>query len=87
MCGFGPSASMLTPSFAQVRGMLGRRATGEALADVGRSYNLSHSTISRLLRSGMFALVRVLVCVFVTAPVSDTAYGTLKAAHRPMQGC
>jgi hypothetical protein len=60
-------ASMLTPSFAQARGMLGRRATGEALADVGRSYNLSHSTISRLCRSGMFALVRVLVCVFVTA--------------------
>jgi DNA invertase Pin-like site-specific DNA recombinase len=27
---------------------LARRAAGEALADIGRSYNVSHSTISRL---------------------------------------
>jgi DNA invertase Pin-like site-specific DNA recombinase len=27
---------------------LGRRANGEALVDIGRSYNVSHSTISRL---------------------------------------
>ena len=27
---------------------LARRAAGEALAEIGRSYNVSHSTISRL---------------------------------------
>jgi DNA invertase Pin-like site-specific DNA recombinase len=26
---------------------IGRRAAGEALVDIGRSYNVSHSTISR----------------------------------------
>jgi DNA invertase Pin-like site-specific DNA recombinase len=32
----------------QVAEALSRRAAGEALADIGRSYGVSHSTISRL---------------------------------------
>ena len=32
----------------QVREALGRRDAGEPLAEIGRSYNVSHSTISRL---------------------------------------
>jgi hypothetical protein len=32
----------------QREGALVRRAAGEALAEIGRSYNVSHSTISRL---------------------------------------
>jgi DNA invertase Pin-like site-specific DNA recombinase len=36
----------LTPH--QVREALGRRAAGEPLVEIGRSYNVSHSTISRL---------------------------------------
>jgi DNA invertase Pin-like site-specific DNA recombinase len=32
----------------QVQEALARREAGEALADIGRSYNVSHSTISRL---------------------------------------
>jgi DNA invertase Pin-like site-specific DNA recombinase len=32
----------------QVAEAKGRRAAGEALAEIGRSYNVSHSTISRL---------------------------------------
>jgi DNA invertase Pin-like site-specific DNA recombinase len=32
----------------QIREALARRATGEALTDIGRSYGVSHSTISRL---------------------------------------
>jgi DNA invertase Pin-like site-specific DNA recombinase len=28
---------------------IARRAAGEALVDIGRSYNVSHSTISRLV--------------------------------------
>jgi DNA invertase Pin-like site-specific DNA recombinase len=36
----------LTPH--QIREAIARRATGEALTDIGRSYNVSHSTISRL---------------------------------------
>jgi DNA invertase Pin-like site-specific DNA recombinase len=36
----------LTPH--QVQEALGRRAAGEPLVEIGRSYNVSHSTISRL---------------------------------------
>ncbi len=36
----------LTPH--QVREALARREAGESLTDIGRSYNVSHSTISRL---------------------------------------
>ena len=36
----------LTPH--QRQEALARRAAGEALAEIGRSYNVSHSTISRL---------------------------------------
>jgi DNA invertase Pin-like site-specific DNA recombinase len=32
----------------QIREALNRREAGETLADIGRSYNVSHSTISRL---------------------------------------
>jgi len=32
----------------QIKEALARKQTGEALADIGRSYNVSHSTISRL---------------------------------------
>ena len=32
----------------QVQEALARRANGEALTDIGRSYGVSHSTISRL---------------------------------------
>jgi DNA invertase Pin-like site-specific DNA recombinase len=32
----------------QVSEALARKANGEALAEIGRSYNVSHSTISRL---------------------------------------
>lgn len=32
----------------QILEALARREAGEALADIGRSYNVSHSTISRL---------------------------------------
>jgi DNA invertase Pin-like site-specific DNA recombinase len=32
----------------QIQEALARREQGEALADIGRSYNVSHSTISRL---------------------------------------
>ncbi len=32
----------------QVKEAVTRREAGEALADIGRSYNVSHSTISRL---------------------------------------
>jgi DNA invertase Pin-like site-specific DNA recombinase len=32
----------------QIQEALARRKQGEALADIGRSYNVSHSTISRL---------------------------------------
>jgi DNA invertase Pin-like site-specific DNA recombinase len=32
----------------QIAEALRRRAEGEALADIGRSYGVSHSTISRL---------------------------------------
>jgi DNA invertase Pin-like site-specific DNA recombinase len=32
----------------QVQEALARRERGEALAEIGRSYNVSHSTISRL---------------------------------------
>jgi DNA invertase Pin-like site-specific DNA recombinase len=32
----------------QINEALARRANGEALADIGRSYGVSHSTISRL---------------------------------------
>jgi DNA invertase Pin-like site-specific DNA recombinase len=35
-------------SHHQIREALARREAGEALADIGRSYNVSHSTISRL---------------------------------------
>jgi len=33
----------------QVREALARKASGEALAEIGRSFNVSHSTISRLI--------------------------------------
>ncbi len=36
----------LTPY--QIKEAITRRAAGEALAEIGRSYNVSHSTISRL---------------------------------------
>jgi helix-turn-helix protein len=36
----------LTPH--QIAEAMRRRDAGEALADIGRSYNVSHSTISRL---------------------------------------
>jgi DNA invertase Pin-like site-specific DNA recombinase len=36
----------LTPH--QIAEALARRSAGEALAEIGRSYNVSHSTISRL---------------------------------------
>jgi DNA invertase Pin-like site-specific DNA recombinase len=36
----------LTPF--QIKEALARRETGETLADIGRSYGVSHSTISRL---------------------------------------
>jgi DNA invertase Pin-like site-specific DNA recombinase len=36
----------LTPH--QIAEALARKATGEALIEIGRSYNVSHSTISRL---------------------------------------
>jgi len=32
----------------QIKEVLARKQTGEAMADIGRSYNVSHSTISRL---------------------------------------
>jgi DNA invertase Pin-like site-specific DNA recombinase len=32
----------------QIKEALARRASGESLADIGRSYGVSHSTISRL---------------------------------------
>ena len=32
----------------QITEAIQRRANGEALADIGRSFNVSHSTISRL---------------------------------------
>jgi DNA invertase Pin-like site-specific DNA recombinase len=32
----------------QIKEILARKQTGEALVDIGRSYNVSHSTISRL---------------------------------------
>src|SRR5215467_14339373 len=32
----------------QIKEALARKQTGEALADIGRSYNVRHSTISRL---------------------------------------
>jgi DNA-binding MarR family transcriptional regulator len=32
----------------QVKEALARREAGEAMADIGRSYGVSHSTISRL---------------------------------------
>jgi hypothetical protein len=32
----------------QIREALARRQSGECLADIGRSYGVSHSTISRL---------------------------------------
>jgi DNA invertase Pin-like site-specific DNA recombinase len=32
----------------QMQEALARRAAGEALVEIGRSYNVSHSTISRL---------------------------------------
>jgi DNA invertase Pin-like site-specific DNA recombinase len=32
----------------QIREALARKVAGEALADIGRSYGVSHSTISRL---------------------------------------
>jgi len=35
-------------SLHQIKEALARKQTGEALADIGRSYNVSHSTISRL---------------------------------------
>jgi DNA invertase Pin-like site-specific DNA recombinase len=35
----------------QVAEALARRANGEALTDIGRSFNVSHSTISRLAAS------------------------------------
>jgi DNA invertase Pin-like site-specific DNA recombinase len=35
-------------SHHQIRKTLARREAGEALAHIGRSYNVSHSTISRL---------------------------------------
>jgi hypothetical protein len=35
-------------SLHQVREALARREAGEPLAEIGRSYNVSHSTISRL---------------------------------------
>ena len=36
----------------QVLEALARREAGEALAEIGRSYNVSHSTISRLAALG-----------------------------------
>ena len=36
------------PSQFQIAEALARRANGELLADIGRSYGVSHSTISRL---------------------------------------
>jgi DNA invertase Pin-like site-specific DNA recombinase len=42
---FGRKPS-LTPH--QIQEARARRAAGETLADIGRSYNVSHSTISRL---------------------------------------
>jgi DNA invertase Pin-like site-specific DNA recombinase len=35
----------------QIKEALARRANGEALVDIGRSYGVSHSTISRLSAS------------------------------------
>jgi len=35
-------------SLHQIKEALARKQTGEALVDIGRSYNVSHSTISRL---------------------------------------
>jgi DNA invertase Pin-like site-specific DNA recombinase len=49
---FGRKPS-LTPH--QQAEALARRANGEALADIGRSYNVSHSTISRLSLHGASA--------------------------------
>ena len=38
----------------QIREALARRAAGESLAEIGRSYNVSHSTISRLHEAAPF---------------------------------
>ncbi len=47
-CGFGSAASFkLTPH--QRKEALTRREAGKALVEIGRSYNVSHSTISGLL--------------------------------------
>src|SRR5262245_49349740 len=35
-------------SLHQIKEVLARKQRGEAMADIGRSYNVSHSTISRL---------------------------------------
>jgi hypothetical protein len=39
---------------------IARRNAGEALTDIGRTYNVSHSTISRLWPKGapLYAMVR-----------------------------
>ena len=36
------------PSLHQIKEALARKQTGEAMADIGRSYNVSHSTVSLL---------------------------------------
>jgi DNA invertase Pin-like site-specific DNA recombinase len=42
---FGRKAKLTVPQIAEARA---RREAGEALSDIGRSFNVSHSTISRL---------------------------------------
>ena len=48
---FSTASELPTGSVVRVNGPYSdmiRRAAGEALADIGRSFNVSHSTISRL---------------------------------------
>ena len=42
---FGRKSKLTAHQVAEAKA---RRAAGEALTDIGRSYNVSHSTISRL---------------------------------------
>jgi DNA invertase Pin-like site-specific DNA recombinase len=51
---FGRKPKLTAHQIAEARA---RRAAGEALAEIGRSYNVSHSTISRLA-GGLLRVVR-----------------------------
>ena len=57
---------------------LARRAPGEALAEIGRSYNVSHSTISRLGRGAVRSL---LFHSSLSGPVSTSGHALLSATE------